>query len=234
MLLCRMVLLKSGKGSCSFLLDACEARATLMSGKHGISPDGRVPRLLELDRWHPAQARPLRPAPTQLRARLHGSPRTIHPHRGRRYPSHNPSRPHPPPVRVHPPIFDGNGRSGRSLIVWQLCQEKLIRSPLLSLSTYFQQHQSTYSSLLFHVRQRGDWEAWLRSRLVSTFAQFISSSSPRGASELAISKWRRTGLAEVSATMPIAVISRAMIDLTQTEKARTEEMRHDGYSEASK
>ena len=63
MLLCRMVLLKSGKGSCSFLLDACEARATLMSGKHGISPDGRVPRLLELDRWHPAQARPLRPTP---------------------------------------------------------------------------------------------------------------------------------------------------------------------------
>ena len=56
----------------------------------------------------------------------------------------------------------------------------------------------------------------------------------RRASELAISKWRRTGLAEVSATMPIAVISRAMIDLTQTEKARTEEMRHDGYSEASK
>ena len=41
-------------------------------------------------------------------------------------------------------------------------------------------------------------------------------------------------MAEVSAMMPIAVISRAMIDLTQTEKARTEEMRHDGYSEASK
>ena len=52
---------------------------------------------------------------------------------------------------IHP-FFDGNGRSGRSLIVWQLCQENLIRSPLLSLSTYFQQHQSTYSSLLFHVR----------------------------------------------------------------------------------
>ena len=131
-------------------------------------------------------------------------------------------------------VLDGNGRVGRSLIVCQLCQEKLISTPLLPLSTYFKQHQIAYYSLLSHIRQTGDWEAWLRSRLVSTFAQSISSSSPRGASELAISKWRRTGLAEVLAMMPIAVISRAMIDLTQTEKARTEEMRHDGYSEASK
>ena len=80
---------------------------------------------------------------------------------------------------IHP-FFDGNGRSGRSLIVWQLCPDKIIRSPLLPLSTYFNQHQSTYSSLISHVHQTGDWEAWLRSRLVSTFAAVLSSGSSEG------------------------------------------------------
>lgn len=58
-----------------------------------------------------------------------------------------------------PPFLDGNGRTGRSLIIFQLSQEGVIRSPL---STYFKQHQSSYYSLLSHVRQTGDWEAWLQ------------------------------------------------------------------------
>lgn len=61
-----------------------------------------------------------------------------------------------------PPFLDGNGRTGRNLIVWQLCQAGAIRAPILPLSTYFKQHQSTYFSLLSRVRQTGDWEAWLR------------------------------------------------------------------------
>lgn len=53
-------------------------------------------------------------------------------------------------------------QADRNLIVWQLCQAGAIRAPILPLSTYFKQHQSTYFSLLSRVRQTGDWEAWLR------------------------------------------------------------------------
>lgn len=61
---------------------------------------------------------------------------------------------------IHP-FLDGNGRVGRLLIAFQLCQTKMLREPLLYLSLYFKQNRSTYYDLLTHVRRTGDWEAWL-------------------------------------------------------------------------
>lgn len=61
---------------------------------------------------------------------------------------------------IHP-FLDGNGRVGRLLISFQLCQAKMLREPLLYLSLYFKQNRSTYYDLLMHVRRTGDWEAWL-------------------------------------------------------------------------
>ena len=61
---------------------------------------------------------------------------------------------------IHP-FLDGNGRVGRLLIAFQLCQAGVLREPLLYLSLYFKQHRSTYYDLLTHVRRTGDWEAWL-------------------------------------------------------------------------
>ena len=61
---------------------------------------------------------------------------------------------------IHP-FLDGNGRVGRLLISFQLCQGKMLREPLLYLSLYFKQNRSTYYDLLMHVRRTGDWEAWL-------------------------------------------------------------------------
>ncbi len=61
---------------------------------------------------------------------------------------------------IHP-FLDGNGRVGRLLIALMLCQEGVLREPLLYLSLYFKQHRDDYYALLDKVRQRGDWEAWL-------------------------------------------------------------------------
>lgn len=61
---------------------------------------------------------------------------------------------------VHP-FLDGNGRMGRLLITFQLCQAGVLRDPLLYLSLYLKQHRSTYYDLLDGVRRTGDWEAWL-------------------------------------------------------------------------
>ena len=61
---------------------------------------------------------------------------------------------------IHP-FFDGNGRVGRLMITFLLCQSGVLRDPLLYLSLYFKQHRAAYYELLDRVRRDGDWEEWL-------------------------------------------------------------------------
>lgn len=61
---------------------------------------------------------------------------------------------------IHP-FLDGNGRLGRLLIALLLCEQKVLREPMLYLSLYFKTHRQYYYELLNNVRITGDWEAWL-------------------------------------------------------------------------
>ena len=61
---------------------------------------------------------------------------------------------------IHP-FLDGNGRLGRLLITLFLCEQRVLRDPLLYLSLYFKANRSAYYELLQAVRESGDWERWL-------------------------------------------------------------------------
>jgi Fic family protein len=61
---------------------------------------------------------------------------------------------------IHP-FLDGNGRLGRLLITLLLCEQKVLKEPMLYLSLYFKTHRQHYYELLNNVRLTGDWEAWL-------------------------------------------------------------------------
>lgn len=61
---------------------------------------------------------------------------------------------------IHP-FLDGNGRVGRLLITLLLCEQGVLREPMLYLSLFFKTHRQTYYDLLNRVRRDGDWEAWL-------------------------------------------------------------------------
>lgn len=61
---------------------------------------------------------------------------------------------------IHP-FLDGNGRLGRLLITLLLCEQGVLRQPMLYLSLYFKTHRRYYYDLLNRVRHDGDWEAWL-------------------------------------------------------------------------
>jgi Fic family protein len=61
---------------------------------------------------------------------------------------------------IHP-FLDGNGRVGRLLITFMLCQKKILHLPLLYLSHYFKIHREEYYAKLMAVRTDGDWEGWL-------------------------------------------------------------------------
>lgn len=62
---------------------------------------------------------------------------------------------------IHP-FLDGNGRMGRLLITFWLCERKILSQPLLYLSYYFKQNRTEYYDRLMDVRTKGDWEGWVK------------------------------------------------------------------------
>jgi Fic family protein len=61
---------------------------------------------------------------------------------------------------IHP-FLDGNGRIGRLLITLILCNDGVIRRPLLYPSLYFKQHREAYYRELNSLRATGDYERWI-------------------------------------------------------------------------
>ncbi|ACB01031.1 MULTISPECIES: Fic family protein [Cyanophyceae] len=62
---------------------------------------------------------------------------------------------------IHP-FLDGNGRAGRLLITFLLCEQQILQRPLLYISYYFKKYRTRYYDLLQGVRDAGDWESWLK------------------------------------------------------------------------
>lgn len=62
---------------------------------------------------------------------------------------------------IHP-FLDGNGRVGRLLITFLLCEAGVLKRPLLYLSYYLRRRRAEYYDRLQAVRDRGDWEGWAR------------------------------------------------------------------------
>jgi Fic family protein len=61
---------------------------------------------------------------------------------------------------IHP-FLDGNGRVGRLLITFLLCEQRALHKPVLYLSHYLKGHRQEYYDRLQSVRDAGDWEGWL-------------------------------------------------------------------------
>lgn len=61
---------------------------------------------------------------------------------------------------IHP-FLDGNGRVGRLLITFLLCEQQVLQKPVLYLSYYFKRHRQAYYEHLQAVRDKGAWEAWI-------------------------------------------------------------------------
>ena len=61
---------------------------------------------------------------------------------------------------IHP-FQDGNGRVGRLLITFLLCQKQILTKPVLYLSYFFKRYRQQYYDELQAVRDAGSWEKWL-------------------------------------------------------------------------
>lgn len=77
------------------------------------------------------------------------------------------------------PFLDGNGRMGRLLITFCLCEQEVLTKPVLYLSHYLKKNRLRYYDLLQAVRDDGAWEPWLKFFLtgVSEVANEASATS---------------------------------------------------------
>ena len=77
---------------------------------------------------------------------------------------------------IHP-FLDGNGRMGRLLITFLLCEKQVLQKPLLYLSIFFKSHRAEYYDRLMAIRNAGGWEGWLRFFLRGVYEVSQASTS---------------------------------------------------------
>lgn len=95
---------------------------------------------------------------------------------------------------IHP-FLDGNGRVGRLLITFLLCERGILTLPVLYLSLYFKLYRQEYYGRLQAVRDQGDWEGWLAFFLQGV-AQVSAGAISTARAILTLREQHRTMLTE--------------------------------------
>ncbi len=71
---------------------------------------------------------------------------------------------------IHP-FRDGNGRTGRILMVLQLIQSGLLQFPVLYISGYINQHRSEYYRNLLAITTDGNWHNFIEYMLIGFYGK---------------------------------------------------------------
>src|SRR5208283_319670 len=100
---------------------------------------------------------------------------------------------------IHP-FLDGNGRVGRLLITLFLIERKILPTPLLYLSAFFEATRRDYYDGLRGVSEEGAWEDWLEY-----FLQGVARTSEDALSRAArindlLGDWRNRVAGQSTAT----------------------------------
>ena len=77
---------------------------------------------------------------------------------------------------IHP-FSDGNGRTGRILIVLCLIYYELLDLPVLFISGYINSHKNEYYSTLRNVTEKEDWNAYINYMLAAFLEQAEKSTA---------------------------------------------------------
>jgi len=108
---------------------------------------------------------------------------------------------------IHP-FTDGNGRTGRILLLLYLKIEKLLDIPALYLSEYIIKNKTDYYTKLRNVTEKGAWEEWILYML-----EMISFTAIKGVNLLnQVNELMQTFTEEIKATLP-KVYSKDLIEI---------------------
>lgn len=105
---------------------------------------------------------------------------------------------------VHP-FLDGNGRVGRLLITLFLIERKILPTPLLYLSAFFEASRRDYYEGLRAVSERGAWQDWLEYFLQGVGRMSEDSLNRATRINGLLERWRAK-LAGYTSIVPIRVI----------------------------
>ena len=118
---------------------------------------------------------------------------------------------------IHP-FLDSNGRVGRLLVTLLLVARKVLPTPLLYLSAFFEATRSDYYRYLRNVSQRGAWEEWLQYFLNGVARQSEDALSRAERINKLLSEWRvragagrsriRLALLDLLATNPFLTVKK--------------------------
>lgn len=90
---------------------------------------------------------------------------------------------------IHP-FLDGNGRVGRLLIILLLIEHKLLPSPLLYLSAFFEATREEYYKQLYNISSQGTWHEWLLYFLNGVAVQGLDVLSRAERINALIARWQ--------------------------------------------
>ena len=77
---------------------------------------------------------------------------------------------------IHP-FLDGNGRTGRMLMVLHLCLANRLELPILFISGYINSHRSDYYRLLRQITKDNNWREWILYILDAVEEQSIKTTN---------------------------------------------------------
>lgn len=108
---------------------------------------------------------------------------------------------------IHP-FSDGNGRTGRILLLLYLKMMKLLDVPAIYLSEYIIQNKAEYYKRLRRVTEEGDWESWIMYML-----DMIESTARKGLDRLKkVTSLMEKMSNEIKANLP-KVYSKELIEI---------------------
>ena len=105
---------------------------------------------------------------------------------------------------IHP-FLDGNGRIGRLLITLFLIEKKILPTPLLYLSAFFEASRAEYYASLRAVSERGAWQDWIEYFLLGVARMSEDALNRATRINDLLASWR-TGMAGESTKAPLRIV----------------------------
>jgi Fic family protein len=100
---------------------------------------------------------------------------------------------------IHP-FLDGNGRVGRLLVTLFLIERKILPTPLLYLSAFFEASRRDYYDNLRGVSERGAWQEWLEYFLLGVARMSEDALSRARRINDVVTQWQRELAGEATNT----------------------------------
>ena len=123
---------------------------------------------------------------------------------------------------IHP-FLDGNGRVGRLLITLFLIERKILPTPLLYLSAFFEASRRDYYDGLRGVSERGAWQDWIEYFLLGVARMSEDAVNRAGRINAKLAEWQKNVAGESTKT-PLRVVELLAANPFITAKGSVEKL----------